>query len=118
MNTTIRNISIASMLLISVVAYAKTVSETIKSSIICGECEDRIRNGLIYEKGIKRVTFDLETSEIFVKYNPKQVTLDEIRTKITKIGYDADHMKADQNAFKELPGCCQMKGKCADDEKK
>lgn len=118
MNTAIRNIGIASMLLISVVAYAKTVSETIKSSIICGECEDRIRNGLIYEKGVKRINFDLETAEIFVKYNPKQITLEEIRAKITELGYDADEMKADKAAYDVLPGCCQVKGKCLDDEKK
>jgi len=118
MNTTIRNIGIASLLFVSVVAYAKTLTQTIKSTIICTECEDRIRNGLIYEKGIKRVTFDLEAAEINVKYNPKQITLDEIRTKITKLGYDADEMKADKAAFDVLPGCCQVKGKCEDDEKK
>lgn len=102
------------MLLVSIAAFGKTLSETIKSSIVCEECEDRVRNGLIYEKGIKRVTFDLETAEIFVKYNPKQITLDEIRTKITELGYDADDKKANEEAFKALPGCCQAKGKCSD----
>jgi len=118
MKTTLRNIGILSLLFVSAMAYAKTMTDIIKSSIVCEECEERIRNGLIYEKGIKRVTFDLETSEITVKYNPKQITLDEIRTKITKIGYDADDMKANKEAFNELPGCCQAKGLCDDGDKK
>ncbi len=109
-------IAIFSFLLISLVAWAKTEMVTIKSSLVCEMCEDNIRNGLIYEKGIKRVTFDLEKAEVYVKYNPKQINLEKIETLITKIGYDANEKKADPVAFKKLDPCCQSKEKCLEME--
>ena len=50
--------------------------------------------------------------EVYVKYNPKQVSKDEIETKITKLGYDANDKLADEVAFKKLDACCQSKDKC------
>jgi copper chaperone CopZ len=87
-------IAIFSFLLLSIFAWAKSQEATIKSSLVCEMCEDNIRNGLVYEKGIKRVTFDLEKSEVYVKFNPKHISLDEIENLITKIGYDANEKKS------------------------
>lgn len=109
-------IAIFSFLLISLVAWAKSQEATIKSSLVCGMCEDNIRNGLVYEKGIKRVTFDLDKSEVYVKFNPKHISLNEIETLITEIGYDANEKKADPIAFKNLDECCQSKEKCLEME--
>ncbi|MBI3142223.1 MAG: heavy-metal-associated domain-containing protein [Bacteroidetes bacterium] len=93
-------------------SWAKTANITIKSSMVCGMCEETIRNGLVYEKGIKRVTFDLDKNEIYIKYNPKQIGPDDIRARISALGYDADGVKANETAFKNLDACCQSKDKC------
>lgn len=92
--------------------WAKTATITIKSTMVCGMCEETIRNGLVFEKGVKRVTFDLEKNEIYVKYNEKQTSPDKIRARIAALGYDADGVKADETAFKNLDACCQSKDKC------
>jgi mercuric ion binding protein len=88
-------------------AMAKTADLKIKSSVVCGQCKDRVESGLIYEKGIKEVSVDLKTKEVTVKYNPSKTTPDEIRTALSKIGYDADNVKADPKAYEKLPSCCK-----------
>jgi mercuric ion binding protein len=79
----------------------------IKSSVVCGMCKDRVENGLIYEKGVKEVTVDLEAKEVTVKYTATKTTPDEIRTALSKLGYDADDVKADPKAYQKLPACCK-----------
>jgi copper chaperone CopZ len=109
---TIRIAMIAGLILIiSGIGFgqaAKGTSELkIKSSVVCGMCKDRVEGGLVYEKGVKEVTVDLEKKEITVKYNPAKTTPDEIRTALSKLGYDADEVKADPKAYQKLPACCK-----------
>jgi periplasmic mercuric ion binding protein len=86
---------------------AKTADIKIKSSVVCGQCKDRIESGLAYEKGVKEVSVDLKTKEVTVKYNPAKTTPEDIRTALSKIGYDADDVKADPKAYAKLPSCCK-----------
>lgn len=79
----------------------------IKSSVVCGMCETRVIAGLAYEKGVKEVTVDLKAKEVTVKYSPSKTTPDEIRTALTKLGYDADDKPADPKAYAKLPACCK-----------
>jgi len=65
---------------------------------------------LLFEKGIKKVTLDLDTKVATVIYNPKKTDEEKIRIAITKIGYDADSLAADQSAYSKLPDCCKKEG--------
>jgi copper chaperone CopZ len=79
----------------------------IKTSAVCGMCKDRIEQGLAFEKGIKDVSLDVDTKIATVKYNPGKTNPDEIRNLISKLGYDADSIPADQKAYDKLPACCK-----------
>ena len=85
----------------------KNVEIKIKTSAVCGMCKDRIEQGLAFEKGIKDVSLDVETKIATVKYNPGKTTPDEIRKAISKLGYDADDVPADEKAYEKLPKCCK-----------
>ena len=85
----------------------KNVEIKIKTSAVCGMCKDRIEQGLAFEKGIKDVGLDLETKICTVKYNPTKTTPEEIRKAISKLGYDADDVVADEKAYEKLPACCK-----------
>ena len=79
----------------------------IKTSAMCGQCKDRIEGGLVYEKGVKDVVLDVETKVVTIKYNTKSTNPGELRKKISKLGYDADEVPADQAAYDKLPACCK-----------
>ena len=53
------------------------------------------------------VTLDEAAMTIKVVYNTKKTDLATIKTAISKLGYDADDIKADTIAYEGLDGCCK-----------
>ena len=100
------------ILTVSIFGFAqngKNVTETmkIKSSVVCNMCKDRVETGLAFTKGVKNVTVDLDTKIINVTYKPKKTTPEKIRLAVSKLGYDADEVPANQKAYDKLPSCCK-----------
>lgn len=88
----------------------KNASLDIHTTSVCGMCEETIESELIYEKGVKSVDLDLETSVIHVQYDPRKTDPDKVRLAVTRLGYGADGLPADPKAFADLPACCQKEG--------
>lgn len=82
----------------------------IQTSAECGDCKDRLEELMNYTKGVSFAELDLETKKLTVKFKPLKISLVEIKTKISELGYDADEVKAIQEAVKKLPLCCQPDG--------
>lgn len=90
---------------------------TIKTSALCGDCEERIENKLNYTKGIKYADLDLKTNIVTVKYKANIITSTGVKALITSIGYHADDLERDLEAFDTLPGCCKdLDAKCSKKE--
>jgi copper chaperone CopZ len=89
---------------------AKTQLVTIKTSAECGECKERIESKLNYTKGIVFSELDYKTQVLTVKYKPTKITIEQIKQMISELGYDADDLKANADAQKALPQCCQPHG--------
>ncbi|MCK9205112.1 MAG: heavy-metal-associated domain-containing protein [Bacteroidales bacterium] len=85
----------------------KVETVKIKTSAVCPQCKDRIEGGLAFEKGVKDISLDLETKIVTIKYNTKSVTPDDLRRKISNLGYDADSIPANKKAYEKLPACCK-----------
>lgn len=83
---------------------------SIKTNAECGMCKDRIEGKLNYEKGIIFAELDVPSKVVTVKYKKDVISLAQIRTIISEIGYDADDVKANTNAQNKLPACCQPGG--------
>ncbi|WP_306349561.1 heavy-metal-associated domain-containing protein [Flavobacterium sp. '19STA2R22 D10 B1'] len=118
MNTLLKNILITfSLLLFSSVASAqkaKTVQKaTIKTAIYCAHCKEcdscgkTIQTTLLKEKGIQMITLDENAMTIEVIFNSKKTDLTTIKQAISKLGYDADDVKADLLAYEGLDNCCK-----------
>ncbi|TNF49834.1 MAG: MerP protein [Bacteroidetes bacterium] len=82
----------------------------IQTSAECGDCKDRLEDLMNYTKGVSFAELDLETKKLTVKFKTSKITLAEIKTKISELGYDADEVKAIPEAVKKLPACCQPGG--------
>jgi copper chaperone CopZ len=91
-------------------AQDKMATLDVNTSTVCEMCEKTIEGELIYEKGVKEVQVDLEKAVIHVKYDEHKTDPLKIRTAITKLGYAADDMPADETAWKKLPMCCKKDG--------
>lgn len=90
----------------------KVETVTILTSAVCGECKERIEKELNYTKGVVFAELDMDTKKVTVKYKTKFLNEDKVREVINNIGYDADDSKRNEEAFNELPKCCQSPGHC------
>lgn len=88
----------------------KMETVVLQTSAECGDCKVRIEDALNYTKGVKFAELDLETKKVTVKFAPKKINLEQIKSVINETGYDADSSKATKEAVLKLPLCCQPGG--------
>jgi mercuric ion binding protein len=86
---------------------SKKASITIQTSAQCEMCKERIEKALAFEKGVINSNLDLDTKIVTVSYKSNRTSPENIRKAITAVGYDADEVKADVQAYESLPGCCK-----------
>ena len=91
----------------------KTEILTVKTQIYCDHCKQcescggRFEREIPFIKGIKDYSFDEKAMTLSLTYNTKQTTPDKLREAISKIGFDADDVKADPKAVAKLDDCCK-----------
>lgn len=91
----------------------KTEKAVIKTTIHCDHCKacetcgKSFQSEMLKIKGVKMYDLNPEAGQITVFYNPQKTNLKTIRTAITKLGYDADELRADPEAYEKLDGCCK-----------
>jgi len=91
-------------------AQSKLDSVKIQTSAQCDMCKERIEEALAFERGVKNSQLDLEDKLVTVYYKSSRTNPEDIRKAITRVGYDADDVPADQKAYNRLPGCCKKPG--------
>lgn len=79
----------------------------IKTSSICEHCKEIIEGALKKVVGVKKSELNLSTKIVNVHYDSTKTNPDELRQIISKSGYDADDVKRDRKAYKNLPKCCR-----------
>ncbi|HEX8562677.1 MAG TPA: heavy metal-associated domain-containing protein [Flavobacterium sp.] len=74
---------------------------------VCETCGGLLERTLIKEKGIQMITLDQDAMTIKVIYNSRKTSPELIKEAISKLGYDADDVKAQPDAVARLDGCCR-----------
>jgi copper chaperone CopZ len=92
---------------VSLAANKNEVKEKITTSAVCSMCKDRIESNLKKIDGILESSLDVSSKVLTVKFDKTKISLDDIRQKLSQIGYDADNVKRDVRAYKKLPPCCK-----------
>lgn len=76
-------------------------------TVQCEQCKDRIEKYISREDGIQMVKVDYKNHTCKVTYIWDRTTIENIKTAIANIGYDAGDVTADPEAYKRLPTCCK-----------
>ena len=79
-------------------------------TIMCGMCEDNIKNAVFNLDGVMKASVDLEKKTGTIFYDEKKITLTQIEEKISAAGYKANNMLANVSAYEKLPRCCKIDG--------
>lgn len=81
----------------------------IKTSAQCGMCKDKLEHKILNKRGVKNATLDIDT-QIFTIDFTHDTDEDALKEAISKLGYDADDVPADEKAYSKLPDCCRKDG--------
>ena len=106
--------------LISLTSFAgnKAIETTIWVDGVCGMCKDRIELA-VDVKGVKFAEYDVDSKELKIVFNEKKITLKEIHELIAKAGHDTKEVKASDEAYANIHGCCKYRdggGACSGDD--
>jgi copper chaperone CopZ len=85
-------------------------------SVQCEMCKNRIEKYMIREEGVQKVSVDYKKKKTKVTYVAERTNIENIKTAIANIGYDADDITANEESYEQLPDCCK-KPKEGEDEK-
>ena len=73
----------------------------------CETCKKTIEKAAGSLDGVNAVDWNMETKQIHVSFNKDKTSLDKIHKAIANAGYDTDKEKASEEAYNNLPACCQ-----------
>ena len=79
-------------------------------TIQCGMCQKNIEVGLSKIDGIGRSTVDLASKTTKVSFDSKKTDLLKIENAIADLGYQANTVSANPEAYESLPACCKIGG--------
>jgi copper chaperone CopZ len=91
-------------------AQAKKVVQTVTiqtPTVQCESCKKRIEDYLKREDGVQKATVDFKKHVTKVTFVSERTNIENVKAAIANSGYDADDVKADEEAYKKLPKCCK-----------
>ncbi len=86
-------------------AVQKAVINT--PGVQCEACKTRIENRLVHEDGVSSVKADYKRHTVTVVWYTDRTNIENIKTALANMGYDADDVTAEPDAYKRLPKTCQ-----------
>ncbi len=89
-------------------AQVKVIKAKIKTpNALCEACKTRIESYLKRDNGIVFIDVNYRKGETTVKYQPDRTDIEQIKTAIANLGYDADDVAANEESYKRLPKTCK-----------
>ena len=107
-----KKIYLLSLSLLSFITIGFAQQKPIEKAVIqtpmlqCEACKDRIEKHLFREYGMSSARADYRKHIVTVTYYRDRTNIENIKTSLANLGYDADDVTAD-DAFKKLPKTCQ-----------
>jgi copper chaperone CopZ len=108
-----KSIKLALFALIGLVTFSFAQQKAVEKVVIktptvqCEQCKDKIENYLKREPGVSYVKVDYKKKTTTITFITDRNNIEQLKTAIANVGYDADDVTADEEAYKKLPKCCK-----------
>lgn len=73
----------------------------------CGMCKNTIEKAANSVEGVASANWDVDKKKVDVTFDNTKTDVMEIHKAIAASGYDTEMMMGDEEAYKNLPECCQ-----------
>lgn len=84
---------------------AQQKTETFKVFGKCDMCKTRIEKAVKAE-GATSANWDTKTQMLAVTFDPAKTSIEALSKKLASVGHDTEKVKATDDAYAKLPGCC------------
>jgi copper chaperone CopZ len=108
-----KKIQLALMMLFICSTYVFAQGKTVQKVVIktptvqCEMCKNKIEKYLSREPGVSAVNVNYKLKTTTVTFLTDRNNIEQLKTSIANVGYDADDVLADETAYKKLPKCCK-----------
>lgn len=73
----------------------------------CGMCKNTIEKAANGVSGVTNATWDVNKKKIDVSFDDSKTNVMAIHNAIAASGYDTEKVAGNEEAYKNLPGCCK-----------
>ncbi len=87
--------------------FAGNTTEKFKVYGNCEMCESRIEKAALSVAGVTKADWNKETKMMEVAFDASKTSVKEIHQAIAKVGHDTELVKATNDAYNNLHGCCK-----------
>lgn len=73
----------------------------------CGMCKKRIEAAAAGVDGVEAAAWDIDSGTLAVTYDAQKISEIDIHKAIADVGHDTEKVKATDEAYNKLMGCCK-----------
>jgi len=73
----------------------------------CEMCEKRIEKAAFSVKGVKSAEYHIDDHTLHLIINEEKCSVTDVKKAVAKVGHDTDEVKATDEDYAKLHGCCQ-----------
>lgn len=77
----------------------------------CEMCKKRIEKAALSVKGVKSAVWHADHQDMHLIIDESKCTLEQVHEAVAKVGHDTDKVKAKDEDYEKLHGCCQFERK-------
>jgi copper chaperone CopZ len=92
------------MLALAVMSMGSVLAKDIKTVVLtttpqmqCHNCENKIKNNIRFEKGVKKIDTNIEKQTVTIEYDAEKTTPEKLMKAFDKFGYSAKEVAKEEN---------------------
>lgn len=110
-----KKIKIVLILLVSTasISFAQAKKKALETvtlntpTVQCQMCKDKIERFMMREEGVTKSVVDFKRKTTKVTYWTDRTNVENVKTAIANVGYDAEDVTANEESYNKLPKCCK-----------
>lgn len=77
----------------------------------CDMCKKRIEKAALSVKGVKSAVWHADHQDMHLILDENKCSIDQVHEAVAKVGHDTEKVKATDDAYNNLHGCCLFERK-------
>lgn len=94
-------LGVLAMLAAGAYAENKTVTFKVNPPLVCSNCENKVKDNIRFEKGVKSVKPSAKKGVVEITYDDSKTNVETLKKGFKKIGYEATPASSTQSSAKK-----------------